>query len=61
MISDELNTRVQLAAVLYVPLVPVPANPSLTGPPTSPYAPGSNTSGCCHPKRYDRLFLSLSV
>ena len=61
MISVELKMRVQLAAVLYVSLVPVPAKPSLAGPPTSPYGPGSNTSGRCQPKRYDRLFLSLTV
>ena len=36
----ELKTRVQLAAVLKLLFVPVPANPSLAGPPYSPYGPG---------------------
>ena len=48
-----LNTRVQVAAVLKLVFVPVPAKPPLAGPPYSPKSPGSNTTGRMKLRRYD--------
>ncbi len=61
MTIDALKTFVQLPAVLMLLFVPVPAKPSLAGPPNSPYGPGSKTTGRWKLMRYDNWFASFRL